>query len=129
MKARPELWALALCAAPLAAEPRFAPVAMPPHDYTGGWEHYVGGGLAVFDCSGDGLPELFAAGGTAPAQLMRNISTPGGALAFRADTPAPLALTGVTGAYPLDIDPILGIADWAWHPGIERARPRGRPCR
>jgi len=106
MKRRPEILAaaLSLLAAGAAAEPRFAPVPMPPHEYTGGWEHFVGGGLAVFDCSGDGLPELYAAGGTAPAQLLHNDSTPCGAIAFSAQTPPPLALTGVTGAYPLDID-------------------------
>ncbi|MEX5727381.1 hypothetical protein Ga0609869_000734 [Rhodovulum iodosum] len=75
------------------------------HRYTGGWEHFVGGGLAAFDCDDDGLPELFAAGGTAPAVLLRNRTpAPGAPLDFIADTPAALRLTGVTGAYPLDID-------------------------
>ena len=44
----------------------------------GGWEHFVGGGVAVFDCSGDGLPEIVAAGGDAPVVLLRN----GGDMAF-----------------------------------------------
>ncbi|PRZ49504.1 CRTAC1 family protein [Tritonibacter scottomollicae] len=85
--------------------PSFTPVAMSEHIYGGGWEHYVGGGLAVFDCNGDGLPELYAAGGENTAQLFQNTTPANGAsVAFTAETPASLALTGVTGAYPLDID-------------------------
>ncbi len=48
------------------------------HVYAGGWEHFVGGGVAVFDCNGDNLPEIFAAGGENPARLFLNRSTPGG---------------------------------------------------
>ena len=48
------------------AGPTFAPQTVPDHAYTGGWEHYVGGGLAVFDCDGDNRLDLMAAGGTAP---------------------------------------------------------------
>ena len=82
--------------------PQFTPVPVAEHVYDGGWEHFVGGGLAVFDCSGDGLPEIYAAGGTNPAQLFRN--TTEGTLSFSPATPDALAITGVTGAYPLDID-------------------------
>jgi hypothetical protein len=77
--------------------PRFEPVALPEHVYSGGWEHFVGGGVAVFDCDGDRLPELYAAGGEAPAVLMRNR----GGMRFEAE---PTTLTGVVGAYPLDLD-------------------------
>ncbi|WP_300061215.1 CRTAC1 family protein [uncultured Roseobacter sp.] len=71
---------------------------LPEHSYTGGWEHFVGGGVAVFDCNGDALPDLLAAGGERPAALMVNQ----GAMMFEA---APLPVfTGVTGAYPLDAD-------------------------
>ena len=52
------------------------------HSYTGDWEHFVGGGVAVFDCNGDALPELFAAGGENPARLFLNASTPGGDLQY-----------------------------------------------
>jgi len=101
-------WGLALlCATPAMAEPTlpdFTPRPLPKHHYTGGWEHFVGGGLAVFDCNGDTLPELYAAGGKTPAQLMQNRTDLAGDLHFEADTPAALALTGVIGAYPLDID-------------------------
>ncbi|ABF62146.1 ASPIC/UnbV (plasmid) [Ruegeria sp. TM1040] len=84
--------------------PRFTPIEMGEHIYSGGWEHYVGGGLAVFDCNGDALPELYAAGGETPAQLFLNTSGADGALSFQPATPEALALTGVTGAYPIDID-------------------------
>lgn len=73
------------------------------HVYEGGWEHFVGGGVAVFDCNGDARPEIFVAGGTNPARLFVNIT--GGAtspLTFALGDAPPI--TGVTGAYPLDID-------------------------
>ncbi|TNJ45624.1 CRTAC1 family protein [Phaeobacter sp. B1627] len=85
--------------------PTFTAVPLADHIYDGGWEHYVGGGLAVFDCNGDDLPELFAAGGENPSQLFRNTTdSRTAALSFVPQTPEALALTGVTGAYPLDID-------------------------
>lgn len=100
---RPEAVALCLLALPASADPRFERVATDiTHSYTGGWEHFVGGGVAVFDCNGDNLPEVYAAGGSTPAALLRN--QPGDRLGFVQDTPPELALTGVTGAYPLDID-------------------------
>jgi hypothetical protein len=112
--------ALAAAASALLA-PRFlgpgVAVALPPprfveqaraagleHVYDGDFEHFVGGGVAAFDCDGDGRPELYLAGGTRPAALFRNQSPVGGPLRF---SPAPSAatdLTAVTGAYPLDVD-------------------------
>lgn len=90
-------------AGPALAAPAFTPVPVPEHIYAGGWEHFVGGGVAAFDCDGDHLPELYAAGGTNPATLLRNRST-SKQVAFEANTPDSLAITGVTGAYPLDVD-------------------------
>jgi hypothetical protein len=88
-----------------AAEPSFVDraAALPvAHVYGGGWEHFVGGGVAVFDCNHDSRPDLFAAGGANPARLFVNVSEPGGDIVFRqGESPE---LTGVTGAYPLDID-------------------------
>lgn len=77
------------------------------HVYGGPWEHFVGGGVAAFDCSQDGKPDLFVAGGKNPAALFVNRSPGGGArLKFepRALDVDPKLLVGVTGAYPLDVD-------------------------
>ena len=71
--------------------------------YAGEWEFMTGGGVAAFDCNGDGKPELFLAGGTQKATLYRNDSPTGGALKFTAVTSG-AELERVTGAYPLDID-------------------------
>lgn len=73
------------------------------HVYDGGWEHFVGGGVAVFDCNGDAFADLFVAGGANPAHLFVNTTGKvGGDLTFGLG--AFPKLTGVTGAYPLDID-------------------------
>lgn len=74
------------------------------HQYTGGWEHFVGGGVASFDCDADLLPELFVAGGASNSSLLRNKTSRGGEISLVNETPTELALTGVTGAYPIDID-------------------------
>lgn len=94
---------LVACAAAVSAtaqEVAFEDVSsnLPHHVYAGGWEHFVGGGVAVFDCNGDDLPDIFAAGGDTPAALFVN----SGSMRFNA---APLPeMTAVTGAYPLDIN-------------------------
>jgi hypothetical protein len=72
--------------------------------YRGEWQYMVGGGVAAFDCSGDGLPELFLAGGENKAGLFINHSKPGGALKFSKARGSGLDLDHVTGAYPIDID-------------------------
>jgi hypothetical protein len=82
------------------------------HVYAGEFDFFVGGGVAAFDCTGDGKDELYLAGGTNPAALYRNESPTGGALRFTA-MPSPVTdLTEVTGAYPIDIDSD-GITDLA----------------
>jgi hypothetical protein len=74
------------------------------HVYDGEFPFFVGGGVATFDCSGDGMPDLFLAGGSNPASLLVNAGEPGGPLRFgRKDSPV-TGLTAVTGAYPLEID-------------------------
>jgi hypothetical protein len=74
------------------------------HIYSGGFEHAVGGGAAVFDCDGDGKPDLYLAGGSASAALYRNDSPVGGALRFTHLIGPATDLKGVNGAYPIDVD-------------------------
>jgi hypothetical protein len=89
------------------APPRFveeASAAGIDHTYAGGFEFFVGGGVAAFDCDDDGRADLFFAGGSEPAALYRNESPVGGALRFTRQVSAVTDLKDVTGAYPLDID-------------------------
>lgn len=74
------------------------------HAYQGDFEFFVGGGVAVFDCDGDGRPELYLAGGSQPAALYHNESPLAGALQFTRRADAATDLDRVVGAYPLDID-------------------------
>lgn len=66
--------------------------------------YQVGGGVAVFDCNADGKPDLYLAGGANPASLYRNESSVGGSLRFSQVKDTATDLTGVMGAYPIDID-------------------------
>lgn len=72
--------------------------AIPEHVYDGGWEHFVGGGVAVLDCNRDGLADIFAAGGANPAMMLKN----NGGFDFEPITMDPILRT--TGAYPMDIN-------------------------
>jgi hypothetical protein len=71
--------------------------------FKGDWKYIVGGGVATFDCNGDGFPDMFLAGGENQAKFYLNQSTRGGALKFKEETSG-LELTNVVGAYPLDIN-------------------------
>ena len=74
------------------------------HRYDGEFQHFVGGGVAAFDCDDDGRPDLYFAGGSAPAALYRNESPIGGPFRFTPVASPTTDLTAVTGAYPLDVD-------------------------
>lgn len=76
------------------------------HEYTGGWEFFVGGGAASFDCNGDRMPDLAIAGGSSPASLYVNKSPVGGALKFekKGFGLPERDLKSVLGFYPVDID-------------------------
>lgn len=74
------------------------------HRYEGDFLYYVGGGVAAFDCDGDHRPELYLAGGAAPAALFHNDSSPSDGLRFARIVDPTTDLTAVTGAYPLDVD-------------------------
>ncbi|SIQ61371.1 Repeat domain-containing protein [Rhizobium sp. RU20A] len=71
--------------------------------YTGEWEYMVGGGVAAFDCNGDGFDDLLLPGGAVPAKFYQNRSSHGSPLSFE-QSRSGLELDAVTGAYPLDID-------------------------
>ncbi|MCJ7710323.1 MAG: VCBS repeat-containing protein, partial [Chloroflexi bacterium] len=74
------------------------------HTYASGDTDTIGGGVAVLDCDNNGLPDLHVAGGANPAALYRNQSEVGGGLSFSPVEAGPIAVPGVMGAYPLDID-------------------------
>lgn len=116
---------LCLIAAGADAQPQFQNHSedLPRHVYSGGWEHFVGGGVAVFDCDGDARPDIFAAGGDSPAVLLRNL----GGFRF---APVPLEpLTGVTGAYPLDLDADGWMDLYVLRVGPDRILRGGPDCR
>ncbi len=74
------------------------------HVYDGEFLYFVGGGVASFDCDDDGMPDLYFAGGSRPAGLFRNDSSVGGELSFSKLSDPLTDVSGVTGAYPLDVD-------------------------
>jgi enediyne biosynthesis protein E4 len=71
--------------------------------FDGEAEYLVGGGVATFDCDGDGLPEVYVTAGVNKAKFYRNKSARGGAIKL-AEERSGLELTNAIGAYPIDID-------------------------
>lgn len=71
--------------------------------FEGEGEYLVGGGVATFDCDGDGLPEVYVTAGVNKAKFYRNRSTRGGPIKLQEERSG-LELTNAIGAYPLDID-------------------------
>ncbi|MCP4309097.1 MAG: CRTAC1 family protein [bacterium] len=74
------------------------------HAYAGGFEFFVGGGVATFDCNDDGRSDLFLAGGSNAATLYVNESPVGGDLRFSPISNPVTDLEAVLGAYPIDVD-------------------------
>ena len=93
-----------LLASPALAQPRFEDASGalpgPEHSYEGGWEHFVGGGVAVMDCNGDARPDMAVAGGEVRARLFVNATD----TALRFVEGALPEMTGVTGIWPLMLD-------------------------
>ena len=71
--------------------------------FEGEAEYLVGGGVAAFDCDGDGLPELYVTAGVNKAKLYRNASARGGPIKLTEERSG-LELSNAIGAYPIDID-------------------------
>ena len=101
---------LMLARPPHAAEPPAVPRFVEETDtaglqsrYDGEFEFQIGGGVAIFDCDGDGLPEVYVTGGVNKARFYRNRSTRGGPIKLQEERSG-LELTGANGAYPLDVD-------------------------
>lgn len=104
MRLIPVLCALAAAAPAAGGDIRFVDMrdALPvEHVYSGGWEHFVGGGVSVFDCNGDARPDIVAAGGEEPLRLFVNRTDGSG---WRFEDGGLPDLRHATGAYPIDVD-------------------------
>ncbi len=66
-------------------------------------EYMVGGGVATFDCAGNGLPSVYVTAGVNKAKFYRNHSTRGGPIKLQEERSG-LEVTNAIGAYPIDID-------------------------
>ena len=71
--------------------------------FEGEGEFLVGGGVATFDCDGDGLPEVYVTAGVNRSKFYRNKSARGGPIKLLEERSG-LELTNANGAYPLDIN-------------------------
>ena len=102
----PSATAVIAAEAPIPAIPRFVEetdTAGLQSRFEGQDEFMVGGGVAVFDCDNDGLPEIYVTGGQNKAMFYRNKSERGGPIKLKEERSG-LELTLATGAYPIDID-------------------------
>ena len=100
-------WLQSDSAGEIASPPKFQEVthsAGVDQMYDGEFQYFVGGGLAVFDCNDDRLPDLYVAGGANPARLYVNRSEVDGEISFSRVSAAVTDLADVTGAYPIDVD-------------------------
>ena len=71
--------------------------------FEGESEFLVGGGVATFDCDGDGLPDVYVTAGVNRSKFYRNKSTRGGPIKLQEERSG-LEVTNAIGAYPIDID-------------------------
>jgi enediyne biosynthesis protein E4 len=71
--------------------------------FDGEAEFLIGGGVATFDCDGDGLPEVYVTAGVNKAKFYRNRSTRGGPIKLLEERSG-LELINTIGAYPMDMD-------------------------
>ncbi len=104
------LWAIVVAFPAWAEEPRFVDETASSglvSVYAGDWQYMVGGGVSAFDCNADLLPDLVLSGGEGAASVWVNRS--GAELRFEKAVSG-VEMTGVTGAYPMDIDSD-GLAD------------------
>ena len=95
-----------LAAQPLPPAPRFieeTDLAGLQVRFEGEAEFMVGGGVAAFDCDGDGLPEVYVTAGVNKAKFYRNRSARGAPVKLSEERSG-LELTNAIGAYPLDVD-------------------------
>ena len=93
-------------AQPVPAVPRFVEetdTAGLQSRFEGEGEYMVGGGVAAFDCDGDGLPEVYVTAGVNKAKFYRNRSARGGAIKLLEERSG-LEVTNAIGAYAIDID-------------------------
>jgi hypothetical protein len=92
----------------LASDVRFEPRSKNfdfKHIYNGGWEFFVGGGMATFDCNNDTFPDVFLAGGENMSRIAMNTTKQSGAeVQFENLNNTGAELDFVTGAYPINID-------------------------
>src|SRR5262245_14793560 len=97
--------------------------------YDGPFAYAFGGGVAVFDCNGDGREDLYVAGGAGSAGLFRNDSQIGGALRFTRRRDPATDLDAGNGAYPIDIDADETTDLTVLRTGAHGALPRLGNCR